>query len=385
MTSFALVNARVLTETGFVNDVAVIVKDGLIADLRADEDCGDVASTVDLKGGLLLPGFFDVQVNGGGGVLFNDEPTVDGVAAIAKAHRAYGTTSLLPTLISDDLDKVALAIKAVDDAIEANVPGVVGVHVEGPFLNETRKGIHDAGKLRPLTKDALAILTGAKRARVVLTLAPECVDTDDIQYLASRGVRVCAGHTNATYDEAKAALRSGVTGFTHLFNAMSPMLSRAPGVIPAALESDAWCGVIVDGLHVHPAMLRLALNAKADKRFMLVTDAMPCVGSDVDHFYLNGARIHVRDGKCFSDDGTLAGAALTMIDAVKNAVSMLSVDLETASRMASAEPAAFMGVGKATGSISAGKQADLVWLDRDLRVIGVWIRGVADDRALAAA
>lgn len=384
MTSFALVNARILTEAGFVDDASVIVKDGLISEVRADGGCGGVAA-MDLKGGLLLPGFIDVQVNGGGGVLFNDDPSLEGVAAIAKAHRAYGTTGLLPTLISDDLEKVGLAIRAVDDAIEAEVPGVIGVHIEGPFLNEAKKGIHDAGKLRPLTKDALAILTGAKHARVVLTLAPECVDTDDIRYLASRGVRICAGHTNATYDETKTALENGVTGFTHLFNAMSPMLSRAPGVVPAALESDAWCGVIVDGLHVHPAMLRLALNAKTDRRFMLVTDAMPCVGSDMDHFYLNGARIHVRDGKCFSDDGTLAGAALTMIDAVKNAVSMLSVDLEAASRMASAQPAAFMGVGKTTGSISAGKQADLVWLDRDLRVIGVWIRGVADDRALAAA
>lgn len=383
MTSFTLINARVLTEDGFVDGVSVVVKDGIISDLRAGGDHDPSAEFVDLNNGLLLPGFIDVQVNGGGGVLFNDDPSVETVRVMASAHRAYGTTSLLPTLISDDLEKIELAIAAVDKAIEDKIPGIVGVHIEGPFLNEVKKGIHDADKLRPLTKDALALLTAAKRARVVLTLAPECADPDDIRYLAERGVRICAGHTNATYDQARAAFQAGVSGATHLFNAMSPMQSREPGVIPATLESDAWCGIIVDGVHVHPAMLRLALRAKADKRFMLVTDAMPSVGSDVDHFYLNGNRIHVRDGKCFSDDGTLAGAALTMIDAVKNAVSMLSVDLEAASRMASANPAAFLGMERLTGSIAVGKQADFVWLDHDLHILGTWVRGVADDRVLS--
>lgn len=385
MTSCALINARVLTEEGFVDGASVVVTNGRISDVCTDGGYAEGADVVDLKNGLLLPGFIDVQVNGGGGVLFNDDPSVETITTIAKAHRTFGTTSLLPTLISDDLDKIDLAINAVDKAIEAGIPGVIGVHIEGPFLNETKKGIHDADKLRPLTKDALALLTSAKHARVVLTLAPECADLEDIQHLAERGVRICAGHTNATYDEAKAALRAGVSGFTHLYNAMSPMHSREPGIVPAALESDAWCGVIVDGVHVHPAMLRLAFRAKIDNRFMLVTDAMPAVGSGVDHFYLYGNRIHVRDGKCFSDDGTLAGAALTMIDAVKNAVSMLAIDLEAAAHMASANPAAFLGVEQSIGSISIGKQADLVWLDNDFRIIETWIQGVASNAAMSAA
>lgn len=215
MTSFTLINARVLTEDGFVDGVSVVVKDGIISDLRAGGDHDPSAEFVDLNNGLLLPGFIDVQVNGGGGVLFNDDPSVETVRVMASAHRAYGTTSLLPTLISDDLEKIELAIAAVDKAIEDKIPGIVGVHIEGPFLNEVKKGIHDADKLRPLTKDALALLTAAKRARVVLTLAPECADPDDIRYLAERGVRICAGHTNATYDQARAAFQAGVSGATH--------------------------------------------------------------------------------------------------------------------------------------------------------------------------
>ena len=386
MTSFTVKNAHVLTPDGVVRGGRVVVREGVIAGIVQDADGGGVNAggpLIDLGGGFLLPGFIDVQVNGGGGVLFNDDPSPEGAMAIAAAHRAYGSTGVLPTLISDDLDKIDLAVRAVEAAMEEGAPGLLGVHIEGPFLNPAKKGIHDERKIRPLTKDALHILTRAERARVVVTLAPECADPDDIRHLVKRGVRVCAGHTNADYDQTMAALRAGVTGFTHLFNAMSPMRSRAPGVAPAALESEAWCGVIVDGVHVHPAMLRLAMRAKTDGRVMLVTDAMPHIGADIDHFYLGEARIHVRNGACYDDNGTLAGASLTMIGAVKNAISMMSVDLATASRMASANPAAFLGAARETGSIRIGARADLVWLDADLNVAGTWIGGAPDERVTA--
>ncbi len=376
MKTSALVNARILTDAGFVDGASVLVKGEQIAALSFDDrthnDCDEI---VDLGGGVLLPGFCDIQVNGGGGILFNDDPSVETATAIAKAHRAFGATSLLPTLISDDLDKIAKAIAAIDEAVAQNAPGIAGLHIEGPFLNEEKKGVHDASKLKRLTPEALDLLTSAKNATVVVTLAPELASGEQIEVLVRKGVRVCAGHTNATYDEARRAFGAGVSGVTHLFNAMSPLRSRSPGIIAAALESSAWCGIIVDGKHVHPAMLRLAIRAKKDRRFMLVTDAMPGVGAQIDHFYLAGRRIDIRNGECLAEDGTLAGASLTMIDAVKNAMSMLGLGLDEASRMASASPAAFLGADHVFGSITAGKRADLVCLSPDLDVKTTWIAG----------
>ena len=376
MGALILNNARILSAEGAYRRGCVTINDGVIADIAHDLDKNTPAEITDLDGGLLLPGFIDVQVNGGGGVLLNDDPSVETMARIAQAHRAFGATSVLPTLISDDLENVERAILAADAAVEAQVPGVIGVHIEGPFLNAAKKGIHNGEKLRPLTKEAVELLMSAKHAKVVLTVAPECVSLDYISLLSNSGVRVCAGHTNASYEQGIAALEAGIAGFTHLFNAMPPMLTRDPGVIPAALESEAWCSLIVDGVHVDAAMLRLALRAKTDNRFMLVTDAMSSAGVDIDHFILNGERINIRDGKCLSDDGTLAGSTLTMIDAVRNAISLLGVPSETAVRMASANPASFLGLEDTHGVIAIGRRADLVWVTQDFEIKGVWSEGV---------
>lgn len=386
MASILIKNAQIVTADGVVPDQRIVVRDGNFDEIGGEPaPSEDYSEIVDLEGRLMAPGFIDIQVNGGGGVLFNDDPGVEAIEKIAAAHRAYGATSLLPTLISDDLDKIILAIDAADRAIAEGVPGVVGVHVEGPFLNPLKKGIHDKDKLRGLTEDAVRVLTSAKNATVVVTLAPECVAPEQIKHLAENGVRICAGHTNASYDETKAALAAGVTGFTHLFNAMPVMQSRDPGVIPAALESSAWCGVIADGKHVHPAMLRLAYRAKADKRFMLVTDAMPVVGSDLDHFFLGGKRITVKDGACLSEDGTLAGAALTMIDAFRNAMSMMGADLSSAAMMASGNPARFLGLDDRIGSIAKGRRADFVVLGDDLSLQETWIGGARVNEGATAA
>ncbi len=386
MKTIALNNAKMLTDDGFTEGACVLIKGERIAGLSLHEysfkDCDEV---IDLGGELLLPGFFDIQVNGGGGVLFNDDPSLETAAEIARAHRNFGTTSLLPTLISDDLEKISMAISAIDEAVANNIPGIAGLHIEGPFLNEEKKGVHDGSKLRRLTRAALELLTSAKNAQVIVTLAPELATAEQIKFLVGKGVRVCAGHTNATYDEMRGAIEAGVSGVTHLFNAMSPMQSRSPGVIAAALESDAWCGVIVDGKHVHPAMLRLAMRAKQDRRFMLVTDAMPGVGAEIDHFYLNGRRVDIRDGACVAEDGTLAGASLSMVDALKNAVRMLDLELEEASRLASGNPAAFLGVDETIGSIAVGKRADLVHLTHDLDVQQTWIAGAPHSVDAAAA
>ena len=376
--STAFVNGQVLTAQG-LETTGVVVDGGRIVALG--ETSAD--RTVDLKGGYLLPGFIDTQVNGGGGVLFNDSPTVEAIATIGAAHRAYGTTGFLPTLISDDLSTVAKAIAAVDAAIETGVPGVLGIHIEGPFLSEQRKGVHDASKFRTLDEAALELLTSAKHGRTLVTLAPETTTPQMIARLAKAGVTVAAGHTNATYERIVEALESGVTGVTHLFNAMSPLTSRAPGAVGAALEhQESWCGIIADGRHIHPAVLRIAFAAKRLDRFMLVTDAMPSVnaphlGDGDDHFYLQGRRISVKDGACLDERGVLAGSDLDMAAAVRNARDLLGLDLATAVMMASAAPAAFLGLERKRGRIAPGLAADLVILDEHFTAIETWIDGAS--------
>jgi len=371
----ALIPTRVLVDSALQAGIAVLVDGARIFGL-VPVGALPADAVQETLPGTLVPGFIDTQVNGGGGVLFNDAPTVEGIAAIGAAHRRFGTTGFLPTLISDDLDVIRRAVAAVDSAIEAGVPGVLGIHIEGPFLNVDRKGIHAAEKIRSLDEDGLAALTGLKRGRTLVTLAPERVAIADIEQLVAAGVVVAAGHTNATHVQAKAAVDAGMRGVTHLFNAMSPLGSREPGMVGAALDSpELTCGVIVDGHHVNPATLRLALRCKPSSGFMLVTDAMPSVGSDASEFVLQGRRITVKDGACRSDDGTLAGSHLDMAAAVRNAMSMLGLDLATAVEMASASPAALIGLAETHGRIAAGHTADLVLLDDAGKVIATWIGG----------
>lgn len=370
----ALVNGRVIVDGELRDGISVVLDGDRIAAVTNATPAG--ADEVDLEGRILAPGYIDVQVNGGGGLLFNDDPSVETVATIAAAHRRFGTTGLLPTLISDDLDVIAAAIAATDAAIEAGVPGVLGVHIEGPFLNMDRRGVHDASKIRRLDDAALEVLTSARHGRTLVTLAPETTTPEMTRALAARGVRICAGHTDADYQTLKGAFSNGVTGVTHLFNAMSPMATRAPGAVGAALENqDAWCGIIADGWHVDPAVLRIALACRPHDRFMLVTDAMPSVGSDADHFMLQGRRVTVGDGQARLPDGSLAGSDLDMAGAVRNAVAWLNLSLPQAVAMASASPAAFLGLETVTGRIAPGFQADLIELDADLNVRRSWIAG----------
>lgn len=369
----ALVNARVLAADGW-RDGAVVVENGRIRELatRAPAD----ADTHDLSGRTVLPGFIDCQVNGGGGVLFNDEPTAAGIRAIGAAHRRFGTTGFLPTLISDALDKMRTAIAATDTAIAAGVPGVLGIHLEGPFISQARKGVHAAKFLHTPDAGELRVAASLQHGKTVLTLAPECVAPAEINWLVQAGVVVSAGHSAADYTTARAALDAGVRGFTHLYNAMSPLTSRAPGMVGAALDdTNAWCGVIVDGHHVAPASLRVALKAKPRGKVFLVTDAMPPVGAADPSYVLNGETITVRDGICQTATGTLAGSALSMIDALRNTIGMLDVPLDEAARMASTYPADFLGLGASHGRIEAGHRADFTVLDTDLRVTETWIGG----------
>ncbi len=371
-----LVHGRVLTDEGWRDDVAVVVEDGWIRELAALGSVSADADKLDLSGRTVLPGFIDCQVNGGGGVLFNDTPSVASIQAIGDAHRQFGTTGFLPTLISDDMDKMRTAINAADAAIAAGAPGVLGIHLEGPFLSRERKGVHDPRFLHAPDADELRLAASLKQGVTLLTLAPECVAPDAIRALVAHGVIVSAGHSNADYATVRAALDAGASGFTHLFNAMSPLTSRAPGMVGAALDdANAWCGIIVDGHHVDAASLRVALKAKPRGKVFLVTDAMPSVGAANPSFVLNGETITARDGICQTAIGTLAGSALDMIDAVRNSVAMLAVPLDEAARMAATYPAQFLGLGTTHGRIAQGCRADFTVVDEALRVTETWIGG----------
>lgn len=375
----ALVNGRVVGDHGPRADQVVVIRGKRIVAIVAHDDAriGD-AQQHDLQGRLLLPGFIDVQVNGGGGLLFNDAPTVDTLRGIAQAHRKFGTTGMLPTLITDTAEQMHAALAAVDEAMEQRIPGILGIHVEGPFLATARKGIHNADLFRQPDASDIEALAAPRKGVVMLTLAPDQVAPAIIARLSEAGVVVVAGHTAADYATTRIALDAGVRGFTHLYNAMTPLTGRDPGVVGAALDDPhSWCGLIVDGHHVHPATLRIAIAAKTRGKCVLVTDAMPPVGSDNPTYVLNGQTIVMRDGICQSEAGVLAGSGLDMAGAVRNTVQMLGLPLAEASRMASAYPAAWIGLERTHGRIAAGYRADFAVMDDSLTVRETWIDGIA--------
>jgi len=360
-------------------DRAVFMRGGRILDIMHP---GNLPHGVPVRalpeGAWLAPGFIDSQVNGGGDVLLNDEAGAGAMAAIAAAHRKYGTTGVMPTLITDARQKMVDALEAVDRAATLN-PGVLGLHLEGPFISPEKPGIHCRDYIREPTAEDLDLLTAQRETATLVTLAPERVGAGVIARLADAGVRVSLGHSMATYEQTKAALDEGLSGFTHLFNAMRPLGARDPGPVAAALEApNAFFGMIADGEHVAPAMLRLALRGAAHP--MLVTDAMPPVGGKKTSFSLNGQDITLRDGRLTNAAGTLAGSALDMASAVRNAVEMLGTPLTDALRFASTEPAAFLGFGDRLGRISPDFRADLVAFDpNDMKIHETWVDGRSTD------
>lgn len=376
MTRFALTGARIFTGDRFLDGHAALIAAGRILAVVPEAEVPAETPVEPLSGGLLAPGFIDVQVNGGGGALFNDTPEVEALARLAHAHARHGTTALLPTFITDDAARMRQAIDAVK-AAQRSVPGVLGIHLEGPFLAPARKGAHDANHIRPLTEADVSALLETDLRPLLLTLAPERVAPALIARLAAGGVTVSLGHSDARYEVAMAAADAGARGVTHVFNAMSPLSHRAPGMVGAALDHGSlWGGIIADGHHVHPAALAIALRAKrGPARLFLVTDAMPTAGHSDDEFHLNGRKVVRRDGVLTLEDGTLAGSDLTMDAALRFAVDHLDVSLAEALRMASLYPALFLGLDADYGRITPGCRADLVHLSPALAVQSVWING----------
>ena len=374
--AFALAGARIFDGASLAAGRVVVIDQGRITAVLAETDIPAGVPVRRIEG-LLAPGFIDIQVNGGGGILLNDEPTVEGVRAIAEAHRRYGTTGLLPTLVTDTRERMAEAIAAVRGAIAAGVPGVLGIHLEGPYLNPIRKGVHDPALMRRIEEADIALVTSLDRGVTLITIAPELTTAETIRRIADAGVRIAAGHTAASYEEIEAARAAGLTGITHLFNAMPPLMGREPGVLGAALDDPGlYPSLIVDLFHVSAASLRVALAARGTERTILVTDAMSTVGSDIDHFMLGDRVITRAAGRLTTADGTLAGSDLDMASAVRNTVEALGLPLEAALHMASGAPAAFLGLDAELGRIAPGYRASIVLLDDDLAVTDTWIDGV---------
>ena len=379
MPSAVLTNATVFTGESVHENCSVVIENGLIADLVLDgRSVVGSMTEIDLQGRRLAPGFVDLQVNGGGGVLFNDSPTAETLRVIGKAHARFGTTAFLPTLISDDYAVMRAAVDAVRRARLERVPGVLGLHLEGPFLNPRRHGAHDPMKLRQIDDEGISILNSLGRDSVTLvTLAPELTTPQVIRRLCKDGVIVFAGHSEANYEQCRQAVAAGLSGFTHLFNAMPPVAGRAPGVVGAALElEEPVFSIIADGHHVHPASLRMALGAKKRGGAVLVTDAMPTVGSTLTQFELSGERVELAGGVLRNARGSLAGSHLNMFEAVRNTMRMAGVDWREAVRMASSYPARALGVADRRGYLIPGYRADLVEFDQKMMLHRTWVGGV---------
>jgi N-acetylglucosamine-6-phosphate deacetylase len=379
--SVALVNGRVFDGQALHSGLAVLLEGGMISAVLPEAGLSaGVTRRIDLAGHMLAPGLIDIQVNGGGGVMFNDAPTLETLRTIGAAHRRHGMTGFLPTLISTDFATMKDAIETVRQALSGAVPGVLGIHLEGPFLNPEKRGIHNADRFCPLDEAAFELITSLPEAITLVTLAPECTSTAMIARLKARGVLVFGGHSAASYTQTRAALDAGLRGFTHLFNAMSPMQSREPGMVGAALEDrHSWCGMIADGQHIHPATFAVAVAAKRQGYSILVTDAMATVGSNSRAFHFDGQDISVSGGSCRLASGALAGSDLDMLSAVRNTVRFTGSGVTEALRMGSVYPAHALGLEDRLGYIRPGYRANLIEIDADLKLYRSWIDGEAGE------
>ena len=383
LSQIAYIAPSVFDGENYYRDHALLVESGRFSGIVTRNSVPADARIESFNKGTLAPGYVDLQVNGGGGLMFNDEPSADTLATMAQAHARLGATSILPTLITDTAEHVRAAIDAVEDACSQSVPGIIGLHLEGPHLSPARKGAHDESLIRPMSDadHALLIEAAERLPLLMLTLSPENVSAEQMQSLATAGVIVSLGHTSVGSADCAAAVENGASCVTHLFNAMTQMGNREPGVVGAALAlGDLNAGLIADGIHVHPHSMSIALRAKQGPgKIFLVSDAMACAGSEIDHFILNDRRINRSNGRLTLEDGTLAGADLDLTTALKNIVTTTGTALDVALAMATSIPAAVVGKGDETGCIAEGLKADFVLLDDDLSLSAVWQSGEVVD------
>jgi len=356
------------------SNAQLVIKDNIVERIEPQSSS---SADVDYKiNGLIAPGFIDLQVNGGGGVLLNNEPTKNGVKTMLAAHQLFGTTAMLPTLITDTVSVMNQAADAIAGAINDGVTGILGIHFEGPNLSIAKKGAHSSQYIRKISKPEWDILARQDIGQIAVTVAPENIDASDINRLVQIGIKVFLGHSNADFATAQAAIDAGATGFTHLFNAMSPMTGREPGMVGAAFKNDhAICGLIVDGHHVDYQSCQIALKTKPKGTVVLVTDAMSVVGTDIERFDFFDREIIRTGTKLNSTTGELAGSALDMASAVKNAHTYLNISLEEAIRMASLYPAQYLGIEVTSGHLQPNALANFVVLNEQITVTQTWVHG----------
>lgn len=372
----ALTARRIFDGERWLRDHVIVVDGQRISSVMQRKQLPADTPVTDLGDTTIAPGLIDVQVNGGGGVLLNNQPDRSGLRSIARAHRCAGTTAIMPTVISDTAALVRTAAEAAAAAIVDEEAGIIGLHIEGPFFAPARRGTHKADMIRRPDAGDLEWLCQPRPFPLMLTLAPEQLPAGVVRMLSDAGVLVCAGHTDADYERVRQAIDEGLRGFTHLFNAMSPLTSREPGAVGAALEDAAtWAGIIADGHHVHPATLALAQRCKARGKLFLVSDAMATVGSAQDSFELYGERITVRDGCLVNAEGRLAGSAISLLDAVRIAHREAGIELGECLRMASLYPATFLKLEHERGRLQEGYRADLVAFDEHFAATDTWVGG----------
>ncbi|WP_336803429.1 N-acetylglucosamine-6-phosphate deacetylase [Erwinia aphidicola] len=375
---YALTQGRIFTGHKILDNHAVVIADGLTERVCPLEDLPAGIETRDVGGAIIAPGFIDLQLNGCGGVQFNDDIaaiSVETLQIMQKANEKSGCTSFLPTLITSTDELMKRAVEVMRAYLAQNANQALGLHLEGPWLNPLKKGTHDPALIRAPDQELVDFLCANADVITKITLAPEKVDAAIIRQLRAAGIVISAGHSHGTYEEAAAGIDAGVTFATHLYNAMPATSGREPGLIGALFDSpDVWCGVIADGLHVHYANIRNAKRIKGDK-LILVTDATAPAGASIDRFIFAGKTIYYRNGLCVDENGTLSGSALTMIEAVENSVEHVGISLDETLRMATLYPARAMGVDNQLGSIEAGKVANLTVFTRDYKIIRTIVNG----------
>lgn len=377
----AITGAEIFDGEDFHHDRALLIDGAMVMDLCSASQVPTDYTVYQLDGGLLAPGYLDLQVNGGGGVQFNDKPSPEAIETICQAHRAFGTTGLLVTLITDTPEITEQAIDAGIEAARRNVPGFQGLHLEGPFLSRARKGAHDPDLIRPMTDADVSQLLVARSQlpNLMVTVACEAVSSDQIRALSEAGIVVSLGHSDARFSDVLGAADAGATSVTHLFNAMSPLAHREPGMVGAALRCETLhAGLIADGIHVDAAAIGIALDAKKGPgRIFLVTDAMAPIGTDIENFELNRRTILRKSGRLVLEDGTLAGADLDMQSAVLFMHREIGLDRGEAIRMATLYPAECLGVSESMGRLRPGYRADLVHWTNDDTIDRSWVGGLA--------
>ena len=371
----ALLGSQIFCGERFYDDHALLVEGKSIVDIVDKNNTPDNFNKIELDQGILAPGFIDLQVNGGGGVLFNNSPNKESLNTIIKAHQFFGTTSVMPTVISDSLEVLEQCIKTVTEEIKNN-SSLLGIHIEGPFFNTKYRGVHQKQYISAINSDYLNLFESLKGFPVMLTLAPECISSQQLKHLTSLGIKTLAGHSDATYDELDDAIKNGLDGFTHLFNAMGQISAREPGVVGSALHfENTFASIIVDLHHVHPSLIQLAYQLKPKGKLFFISDSMATINHGKPSFELYDEVVNESDGRLVNSEGKLAGSSITQIDAVKNVYQKCNIPLNQALAMASRYPAEYLGIENHLGSLKPGYRADLVHFDSNFKVHNVWVSG----------